>query len=210
MITIRIATAAAWLGLLGFGALAQEAAPPSPGPAGHAALAKGFIAGHFNLTAPDGTVVDSDDLTGKPYGLFFGFTHCPDVCPTTLAELSTALGKLPTSDLKIYFITVDPERDTPEVLTQYMTSFDPRIVALTGTRASVEAAMANFGAIAQRVDQPGGGYAYGHTAAILLVNGDGLITRRIAVDAGPEKIAEALTALAKPPADPARPAEPSR
>ncbi len=210
MITIRIATAAACLGLLGSGALAQEAAPPSSDPAGHAALAKGFIAGHFNLTAPDGTVVDSDDLTGKALWPVLRLHPLPRRLPDHAG--GTVDGTRKTADERSEDLLHHGRSRTrhAEVLTQYMTSFDPRIVALTGTRASVEAAMANFGAIAQRVDQPGGGYAYGHTAAILLVNGDGLIIRRIAVDAGPEKIAEALTALAKPPADPARPAEPSR
>jgi protein SCO1/2 len=194
MPSIRIAVAALTLLFPALPGRAAEAAPP-PGVAASAFPGAPFIAGHFRLASPDGAVVDSDDLSGKPYVVFFGFTHCPDLCPTTLSELSTALARLPAGDLRIYFVSVDPERDDPAALAQYMSNFDPRIVALTGTRSAVEEATASFGAVARRTDSPDGGYTYSHTAAILLIDGDGLIVDRIGADVGAERLARRLAAL---------------
>ena len=194
MIAIRIVAAVAWLGAMSLGAVGNEAL--TPGPAGHAGLGGGLIAGHFRLTAGDGTIVDSDDLASHPYALLFGFTHCPDVCPTILAELSLALALLPTNDLKVYFVTVDPERDTPNALAQYMTHFDPRIVALTGTRSAVDEALVSHGAVARRNDLPGGGYVYGHTAAIMLIDRNGLIVDRVGPEVASGQLADKLSALA--------------
>lgn len=170
---------------------AQTALPP---PSAHG----GLIAGHFRLVAPDGKTIDTDERAGHPYAVFFGFTHCPDLCPTTLAELSLALPKLPTAarDLAIYFVTVDPERDTPEVLAQYMQSFDPGITALSGTPPAIDEAIRSFGVIAQRTDLPGRDYVYSHTAALFLVDGDGLIVDRLGPGLGPDLLAARLTALA--------------
>lgn len=207
MLSFRIAAAAIGLPLLVVPCLAQEALP-SPGPALRATPGPSLFAGHFRLIAPNGTVVDSDDLAGKPYGVFFGFTQCPDVCPTTLATLSAALARLPAGGLTIYFVSVDPERDTPDALAQYMANFDPRIVALTGPRKAVEEAVAGFGAVARRTDLASGGYAYSHSAAIMLVDGDGLIVDRMMAEAGPEALADRLAALAGTPAP--RAAAPSR
>lgn len=194
MPSIRIAAAAIGLLLSSCPSFAAEAVlstalPASPGP--------GLIAGHFRLATPDGTTVDSDDLSGKPYAVFFGFTHCPDICPTTLSDLSTALARRPGGNVRVYFVSIDPERDGPEVLARYMTNFDPRIVALTGTRRAVDEAVASFGAVARRTDLPGGGYAYAHTAAILLIDGDGLIVDRVGTEAGADRLADKLAALSR-------------
>ena len=130
------------------------------------------IGGPFKLTSHEGKPFTEENLKGKPFVVFFGFTHCPDVCPTTLAELSLAIPKLPDSarDLAFYFVTVDPERDTPEVLGRYMQSFDPRITGLSGTRPAIEEATRGFGIVAQRTDLSDGAYVYGHTAALVLVD----------------------------------------
>ncbi|WP_342153890.1 SCO family protein [Methylorubrum sp. SB2] len=191
MLAIRIGAAA--LGLALSGAVATEAPPV---PTRLAPANTGLLAGYFRLTASNGTTIDSDELVGRPYGLFFGFTHCPDICPTTLAALSAALARLPGRAPPLYFVTVDPERDTTEVLARYMTHFDPRIVALTGTRGAVEEALASFGAVARRTDLPGGGHVYGHTAAILLIDGDGLIVDRLSAEDAPDRLAARLAALA--------------
>lgn len=169
---------------------------PPVGPPGGGSL----LAGHFRLTAPDGTTVDTVDLAGKPYALFFGFTHCPDICPTTLAELSLALPRLPARALPVFFVSVDPERDTPEVLGNYMQSFDPGLVGLSGPRPAIDEAIRSFGIVARRADLAGGGYTYGHTAALLLINGDGLIVDRLGPGLGPDALAARLAALAGPPA----------
>ncbi|TGE01242.1 SCO family protein [Methylobacterium nonmethylotrophicum] len=196
----RPALAAILAGLtcLGPSARAQDA-PPAP-PARHGGS---LLAGHFRLSAHDGATVESDDLAGRPYALFFGFTHCPDVCPTALAELSLALQRLPPRTLPVYFVSVDPERDTPEVLRRYMESFDPGIVGLSGSRMAVDEAILSFGIVARRTDLPGGGYTYGHTAAIFLVDGDGLIVDRLGSGLGPTALAARLAALAGPASPPA-------
>ncbi|MER2268236.1 SCO family protein [Methylobacterium oxalidis] len=215
MLPHRTLLAALSLLALGLGARAETQAPPDARPAaGVEAITppqpvpSSLIAGHFRLAAPDGAAVDSDDLSGKPYALFFGFTHCPDICPTTLSEVSLALARLPagTPDLKVYFVSVDPERDTREVLARYMASFDPRIVALSGDRPAVDEAIRSFGVVARRTDFPNGAYAYGHTAAIYLVDGDGVIVDRVGAGKGPDALAERLTAFLAPPlAAPAAP-----
>src|SRR5690606_5641497 len=89
----------------------------------------------FTLVRHTGEPFSSAELKGHPHLMFFGFTHCPDICPTTLLEISKHLDAIGDAarDLKVLFITVDPERDTPEAMAQYMSSFDPRIVGLTGT-----------------------------------------------------------------------------
>lgn len=173
---------------------AEPAARPAPAAAG-----AGLLAGHFRLTDPAGGTVDSDALAGRPYGLFFGFTHCPDICPTTLAQLSTALRGIADPDLRIYFVTLDPERDTPAALAAYMQSFDPRIVALGGARAAIDEAVAGFGVTAERTPLSEGRYSYAHTAAVFVVDENGLIADRISAEAEPATLAARLAALARSP-----------
>ncbi len=89
----------------------------------------------FKLASSNGGVVDSESLKGKPYGMFFGFTHCPEVCPTTLYDMSTAYKDLgdQAKDFRLLFVTVDPERDTLPVVKDYLSNFDPRIEGLVPT-----------------------------------------------------------------------------
>ena len=97
------------------------------------------IGGRFRLTSQEGKPFSDENLKGKPFVVFFGFTHCPEVCPTTLYDLTqdmAALGK-EAENLQAAFITVDPARDTPELMKTYLSSFDPRIVALTGAPEQV-------------------------------------------------------------------------
>ena len=97
------------------------------------------IGGPFALTAPDGRTVTNADLAGRPYLVFFGYTHCPDFCPATLTEISAVLKQM-GADAKIaaLFVTIDPERDTPQTLKAYLDSFDPRIIGLHGDAAQTE------------------------------------------------------------------------
>src|SRR5205807_6457937 len=99
------------------------------------------IGGAFRLTDQDGATVTDRDFLGHPFLVFFGFTHCPEVCPTTLFEVSEILRKLgPDAErVRAVFITIDPERDTPAALKDYMSSFDPRLVGLTGEPAAIAA-----------------------------------------------------------------------
>ena len=101
------------------------------------------------------TVTDAE-LRGAPFLVFFGYTHCPDVCPTTLFQLSQVLRALgPDAKIKVLFITVDPERDTPELMKDYATSFDPRIIGLSGDRAAINKVLAEYRVYARK--EPGVG-----------------------------------------------------
>ncbi|MBK3404304.1 SCO family protein [Methylorubrum populi] len=137
---------------------------PQSGPSG--------IGGPFTLVDQNGATVSERDFAGKPYLMFFGFTHCPDVCPTTLQQISDVLAALgPKADtLKVAFVSVDPERDTPESLKTYLSSFDPRIVGLTGSPEQVAAAIKTFRAYAKKVPSPGGDYTMEHTALVYLMD----------------------------------------
>ncbi|CAO4164130.1 SCO family protein [Methylorubrum populi] len=130
------------------------------------------IGGPFTLVNQDGKTVSERDFAGKPYLMFFGFTHCPDVCPTTLQQISDVLAAMgPKADaLTVAFVTVDPERDTPETLKTYLSSFDPRIVGLTGTPEQVAAAVKTFRAYAKKVPSQGSDYTMEHTALVYLMN----------------------------------------
>lgn len=131
--------------------------------------------GPFDLTTHKGTIFTSENLTGKPFLVFFGFTNCPDVCPTTLLELSSLMKELgPDADRIVpLFVTVDPERDTQEILAQYMTAFDDRIIGLRGTHEQTDAAVRAFKAIYRKVPLEDGTYSVEHTARVLLMDAQG-------------------------------------
>jgi protein SCO1/2 len=130
------------------------------------------IGGPFRLTTQNGSILDSRDLAGRPFALFFGFTHCPDVCPTTLTQISQVLRQLGPegADLRVFFVTVDPERDTPEVLRDYLSNFDRRIVGLWGTPDQIAAVAREYKAYYERVPTSDGGYTMDHTAVVYLMN----------------------------------------
>ncbi|MDP2411560.1 MAG: SCO family protein [Pseudolabrys sp.] len=133
------------------------------------------IGGPFKLTSHNGEPFDNARLAGKPYLAFFGFTHCPDICPTTLFELTELMTELgaATDRFNVIFITVDPERDTQELLAGYMTSFDERIVALRGTQEETDAVVKAFAAFARKVPLEGGQYTMDHTAGVYLMDAEG-------------------------------------
>ena len=132
------------------------------------------IGGPFTLTSQDGTTVTQKVLGGHPTLVFFGYTHCPDVCPATLAEISSVFKALgPDDKSRALFITVDPERDTPPVLKDYLQSFDPRITALTGTPEQIRQVEADYKAYAKAVPDKDGTYAMDHTAITYLMDKDG-------------------------------------
>jgi protein SCO1/2 len=132
------------------------------------------IGGPFELTTHEGKRLSSAELEGKPFAVFFGFTHCPDVCPTTLLELSNLIKQLgPDADrMRFLFVTVDPERDTPGQLKLYMSNFDPRIVGLTGTPEEIATVAKAYGVFYQKVATKNG-YTYNHTATVYLMGKDG-------------------------------------
>jgi protein SCO1/2 len=132
------------------------------------------IGGPFTLVDHRGRTVTERDFAGRPKLVFFGFTHCPDVCPTTLTEISARFAKIgPAADrVQVLFITADPERDTPELMALYLQSFDPRIVGLSGTREQIDAVMKAYGAVGKRVETSGG-YNVDHTASVYMIGADG-------------------------------------
>ncbi len=133
------------------------------------------IGGPFRLQSSNGGEVTDADFKGHPFLVFFGYTHCPDICPTELFELSQMLKAAGTDKpLKVLFVTVDPERDTAPVLKQYLASFDSRIVGLTGTRAQIDAVEKEYRVYARKAPSADGkGYAMDHTAIIYLMDKQG-------------------------------------
>lgn len=160
--------------------------PPAPQSVRSDASPMDMIGGPFTLTASDGKPFNSASLAGKPAAIFFGFTHCPDVCPTTLARLANLRRQLGQGDdgLSIVFISVDPERDRPGDLANYLTLFDTPIVGLTGTPAQVDQVKRQFGVYSAKVEQPGGGYSVDHTATVFLMDRNGKFVATLAPDEG--------------------------
>jgi protein SCO1 len=133
------------------------------------------VGGPFKLIDQNGRTVTEQDMKGKPFLVFFGFTHCPDVCPTTLFDISEVLRKLgPDADRAVaLFVTVDPERDTPEVMKRYLSSFDPHLRGLTGEEAAVAGVIKAYRAYAKKVPNPDGSYSMDHTALVYLMDKEG-------------------------------------
>jgi protein SCO1/2 len=144
------------------------------------------VGGPFTLTASDGKPFPSTKLNGKPAALFFGFTHCPDVCPTTLARLAKLRRQLGKGDdaLSIIFISVDPERDTPAEIANYLQLFDTPVIGLTGTPAQVEQVKKQYGIFSQKVEQPAGGYSVDHTASVILLDRNGQFAATLSPEEG--------------------------
>lgn len=132
------------------------------------------IGGPFKLVDQHGATVTEASLKGHPSAMFFGYTFCPDVCPTTLSDATSWLKKLgPDGDkLKFYFVTVDPERDTEAQMAAYLQAFDPRIIGLTGPRPDVDTMLKAYKVYSKKV---GGGddYSMDHSAGVYLLNADG-------------------------------------
>lgn len=133
------------------------------------------IGAPFELASARGGTVNSAALAGKPYGIFFGFTHCPEVCPTTMYEMSSLLKTLgdEAADFRLFFITVDPERDTAERLKDYVANFDSRIEALVPTPAQLPGLASSYRVIYEKVPTSDGSYTMNHTATVFLFGRDG-------------------------------------
>jgi protein SCO1/2 len=133
------------------------------------------IGGPFTLTDQDGRTVTDQDLQGKPFLVFFGYTHCPDVCPTTLFDISEVLRRLgPDADrVGATFITVDPERDTPATLKDYLASFDPHLRGLTGDADAIKAVTRAYRVYYKKSPLQDGDYTMDHSALVYLMGKDG-------------------------------------
>ncbi len=133
------------------------------------------VGGPFTLTGTDGQEVTEKDLAGKPSAVFFGFTFCPDVCPTTLFELTNMMEQLGSDADKInfVFISVDAGRDGPEEMKQYLESFNERIIGLTGTEEQINVVTKAYKVYHARVPIDDGDYTMDHTASVLLMDANG-------------------------------------
>jgi protein SCO1/2 len=153
------------------------------------------VGGPFQLVNQAGQAVDQTLLNGKWSLVFFGFTYCPDFCPTTLTALEATRQRLGTAadDLQIVFISVDPERDTPQALKDYLSSdgFPPGVIGLTGSQEQVAGAARAYRAYYEKVGE-GEGYTMNHSLTVYLMGPDGQFRSAIAHDLGPERLAELI------------------
>ena len=133
------------------------------------------IGGPFQLTDQAGQTVTDQSLQGRPTLIFFGFTHCPDVCPTSLFEMSQVLRAMGANADRVnaYFISVDPERDNQEAMRDYLSSFDPHLKGLTGNAEAVAKVISEYRVYARKVPLKDGDYTMDHTALIYLMDRDG-------------------------------------
>lgn len=134
-----------------------------------------FIGGPFAMMDHNGRAVTEKDYAGKAKAIFYGFTYCPDVCPTTLARLTMLMEKLgPDAEkLQVILVSVDPERDTPEVLKTYLTAFDPRMIGLTGTPEQLADFAKAYRFFYEKVTEPDGSYTMNHSAGVFLFRKSG-------------------------------------
>jgi protein SCO1/2 len=173
--------------------LARELDSSGPELASGTWLPRAKTIADFHLTDNEGKPFSLRDLQGKPTLVFFGFTHCPDVCPTTLAKLAQAMKATVVPNLRVVFITVDPARDPPKVVGLYVHAFDPGFIGVTGEEKAIDEVARDFGVAVNKVDLPGGDYTMDHSAVIFLMNTHGQVagiftppfdTHRLAEDLG--------------------------
>ena len=152
------------------------------------------IGGPFQLTDQAGQTVTEKNLQGKPSLIFFGFTHCPDVCPTSLFEISEVLRAMGTDADRVnaYFVSVDPERDTAVAMKDYLSSFDPHLKGLTGDPDAVAKVISGFRVYAKKVPLKDGDYTMDHTALIYLMDRDGKFVAPFNLKRPPEEAAKDL------------------
>ncbi len=167
----------------------------TPKPAGAGAP----IGGPFELVEMTGAPVTEKSLLGKPTAIFLGFTYCPEVCPTTLMELTSALKTLgPEADeLNVVFVSVDPARDTPEQMKLYLSNFDPRIRGFTGTPDAIAKAAKAYRVYYREVPVEGGTYTVDHSSSVYLFDANGRFVEPIAYGAPHERVAAQLRSLAQ-------------
>jgi protein SCO1/2 len=157
---------------------------------------RALVGGPFTLVDHTGKTVTDKDFRGRYTLIYFGFTHCPDVCPSALQVVAAALDKLGAKAEQVVpiFITVDPERDTPEQLASYVPSFHPRLIGLTGTVEQIAAATKAYRVYAKKVEDPksSAGFTYDHTSLIYLMDREGAYVAHFTHATSVDRIAERL------------------
>jgi protein SCO1/2 len=171
-----------------FGQFIKHSSEPDPIP----------IGGAFELVDQEGHSVTDKTFLGRPSVISFGYTSCPDVCPTTLMDLSNWLRALGShaDKLNVLFISIDPERDTPSHLREFLSSFDPRIRRLTGTKEQIAAVAREFRVYYKRVEESDGTYAMDHTGAIYLMDKTGQFVASLSFQTEDSVAIERLRSLA--------------
>ena len=185
IIAIRAVATLVAVAVLGFAAFML--ASPSVRPRG------ALIGGAFALEDGSGKTVSDQTLKGRPFLVYFGYTHCPDVCPTELARISDILSKMGDKPIPALFITVDPERDTPKVMQDYVSSFNPAMIGLSGSPQAVEATEKTFRVYAHKGQkQPDGDYSMDHSSIVYLMDKNGAFVEAFNVERSPEDAAKDL------------------
>ncbi|MEA2830742.1 MAG: hypothetical protein QOF22_1490 [Bradyrhizobium sp.] len=152
------------------------------------------IGGPFQLTDQSGQIVTEKNLKGRPTLIFFGFTHCPDVCPTSLFEISEVLRSMGTDADRVnaYFISIDPERDTSAAIKDYLSSFDPHLKGLTGNPGAVAKTISEFRVYSKKVPLKDGDYTMDHTTLTYLMDREGRFVSPFNLNRKPEEAAADL------------------
>jgi len=202
---LRIRASLCWVGaVLLFSTAGCHEKPPDP-PAGSSGESRagsperpGF-GGDFSLTNQDGQTFHLQDVRGKVVLLFFGYTSCPDMCPTTMSRIVSALDRVgdKRSQVLTLFVSVDPKRDTPAALKEYVTSFNTPLVGLTGTPEQIAQVAAKYHASYEFVQTDSPNYLVNHTTAIFLIDREGQLRQYFAYNESPDGLAAAVGAVLK-------------
>jgi protein SCO1/2 len=152
------------------------------------------IGGPFQLKDQFGKTVTETGLLGRPTLMFFGFTHCPDICPTSLFEMSEVLRAMGNDADRVnaFFVSVDPERDTAESIKDYLASFDPHLRGLTGTSEELAKITAEYRVYSKKVPLKGGDYTIDHTSLVYLMNSEGKFAKSFDIKRTPQQAAAEL------------------
>ena len=184
-VTIAIALAIAAIGLLAIFAIGFAWTPPTP--------TQSLIGGSFDLEDGSGKTVTDASLRGRPFIVYFGYTHCPDTCPTELARISDVLAAMKDKAIPALFITVDPERDTPKVMQDYVSSFDPHIIGLSGSPQAIGAVEKAYRVYARKGKvESDGGYSMDHSSIVYLMNKSGGFIEALNLERSPLEVANEL------------------
>ncbi|MBV9289346.1 MAG: SCO family protein [Hyphomicrobiales bacterium] len=186
MVSIWIAAAAAAIGLIALAALWLAFAPQS-------GTSRSLIGGPFALDEASGKTITDQSLRGRPFLVYFGYTHCPDTCPTELARISDVLAKMGDKAIPALFITVDPERDTPAAMHDYVSSFDSHIIGLSGPPQAIAAVEKEYRVFARKGEvESDGGYSMDHSSVVYLMDKSGGFVEALNLDRPPEETAKEL------------------
>ena len=154
---------------------------------------RALVGGPFALVDGDGKTITDESLRGRPFLVYFGYTHCPDVCPTELARISEVLAEMGDKAIPALFITVDPERDTPKIMRDYVSSFDSHIIGLSGGPRAIGEAERAYRVFARKGPvAPDGGYSMDHSSIVYLMDKTGAFAEALNLDRPPGATASEL------------------